>query len=103
MSRFTRLPHVSIYLAADSNHPSSFPFEQSLNMRGLIAIEEAFQIPGLAEEARNHAPPGETSERLAKNLVDIDEQRPEYMDEDNVHMEVSGISGIKAKFTRYCH
>jgi len=57
-------------------------------MRGLIAIEEAVQVPELAHEARNHAP-GESAERLAANLVDIHEQRLKYMDEFGVDIEVS--------------
>ena len=56
-------------------------------MKGLIAIEEAMQIPELAHEARNHAP-GEAAERLAANLVDIHEQRLQAMDEYDVEMQV---------------
>ena len=56
-------------------------------MKGLIAIEEAIQIPELAHEAKNHAP-GEEADRLAKNLVDIHEQRLRAMDEYGVDMEV---------------
>lgn len=57
-------------------------------MKGLIAIEEAVQIPELAHEAKNHAP-GEAAERLAKNLVDIHEQRLQAMDQFAVDMQVS--------------
>jgi len=60
-------------------------------MRGIIAIEEAVQIPELAHEAKNHAPPGEAAERLAANLVDIHEERLEAMDEWGVEMEVSEL------------
>jgi hypothetical protein len=56
-------------------------------MKGLIAIEEAVQVPELAHEAKNHAP-GEAAERLAKNLVDIHQQRLQAMDEYNVDMQV---------------
>lgn len=55
---------------------------------GLIAIEEAMQVPRLAQEAKNHAPPGEAADRLAANLVDIHNQRLKYMDEFDVDMEV---------------
>jgi hypothetical protein len=61
-------------------------------MRGLIAIEEAFQVPELADQARNHAPPGGPAERLAANLVDIEQQRLKYMDEYGVDMEVDSLS-----------
>ena len=56
-------------------------------MPGLIAIEEAMQLPELAHEARNHAP-GESAERLAANLVDIHEQRLRYMNEYGIDIEV---------------
>lgn len=56
-------------------------------MPGLIAIEEAIQVPELAHEAHNHAP-GESAERLAANLVDIHEQRLRYMNEYGVDIEV---------------
>ena len=56
-------------------------------MRRLIAIEEAFQIPELAHEARNHAP-GAAADRLAANLVDLHGQRLKHMDEYGVDMEV---------------
>jgi hypothetical protein len=36
---------------------------------------------------KNHAP-GEAAERLAKNLVDIHQQRLQAMDEYNVDMQV---------------
>jgi len=61
-------------------------------MRGLIAIEEAVQVPELAHEAKNHAPPGAAAERLANNLVDIHEQRLRAMDEYGVDMEVIRFS-----------
>lgn len=60
-------------------------------MRGLIAIEEAVQLPELAHEARNHAPPGAAAERLANNLVDIHEQRLKAMDEYGVDLEVAKL------------
>ena len=63
-------------------------------MKGLIAIEEAVQIPELAHEAKNHAP-GEAAERLAKNLVDIHEQRLQAMDQFAVDMQVF----VSAQFT----
>jgi hypothetical protein len=63
-------------------------------MVGLIAIEEAMQIPELAQEAKNHAPPGEAAERLAANLVDIHNQRLKYMDEYNVDMEVPSLACV---------
>jgi hypothetical protein len=52
-------------------------------MTGLIAIEEAFQVPELAHQALNHAQ-GETAQRLAANLVDIHDQRLKYMDQEGV-------------------
>jgi hypothetical protein len=73
-------------------------------MNGLIAIEEAVQLPELAHEARNHAP-GKAADRLAKNLVDIHEQRLQAMNEYGVEMQVSPLKptklmlGIIADFT----
>jgi hypothetical protein len=58
-------------------------------MRGLIAIEEAFQLPELAHEARNHAPAGAAADKLAADLVDLHHQRLKYMDEYGVDMEVN--------------
>ena len=60
-------------------------------MRGLIAIEEAVQVPELAHEAKNHAPPGAAAEKLANNLVDIHEQRLKAMDDYGVDMEVTTL------------
>jgi hypothetical protein len=57
-------------------------------MRGIIAIEEAFQVPELAHQALNHAPAGAAADTLAANLVDIDKQRLQKMDEFGVDMEV---------------
>jgi 2,3-dihydroxybenzoate decarboxylase len=56
-------------------------------MTGLIAIEEAFQVPELANQALNHAQ-GETAQRLAANLVDIHDQRLKYMDQEGVDFQV---------------
>lgn len=57
-------------------------------MRGLIAIEEAYQLPELAHEAKNHAPAGAAAEKLAAELVDLHNERIKYMDEYGVDMEV---------------
>lgn len=76
----------------------------AVRMNGLIAIEEAVQIPELAHEAKNHAP-GKAADRLAKNLVDIHEQRLTAMDEYGIEMQVSPFAapelmlGIIADFT----
>jgi hypothetical protein len=72
-------------------------------MRGLIAIEEAVQIPELENEARNHAPPGEAAERLAKNLVDIHGQRLQAMDDYGLEIEVSEVCEPSLIACRYCH
>ena len=63
----------------------------AVSMKGLVAIEEAVQIPELAHEAKNHAP-GKAADRLAKNLVDIHEQRLTAMDEYGVEMQVSPLA-----------
>jgi len=62
----------------------------AVRMKGLIAIEEAIQIPELAHEAKNHAP-GKAADRLANNLIDIHEQRLTAMDEYGVEMQVSPL------------
>lgn len=62
-------------------------------MRGIVAIEEAFQIPELAHEARNHAPLGQ-AEMLAANLVGISKHRIQKMDEFGVDIEVNYFSHL---------
>ena len=71
-------------------------------MRGLIAIEEAVQVPELAHEAKNHAPPGAAAEKLANNLVDIHEQRLKAMDDYGVDMEVTRVLRLSLSVCRYC-
>ena len=60
-------------------------------MIGLIAIEEAMQIPELGHEAKNHAP-GAAADTLAANLVDITQQRLQKMDAHNVEKMVLSLT-----------
>jgi hypothetical protein len=70
-------------------------------MCGIIAIEEAFQVPELAHQALNHAPAGAAADALAANLVDIDKQRLQKMDEFGVDMEAFPHLGRTKKFRYY--
>ena len=65
--------------------------QDPMTMSGLVAIEEAFQIPELRHEAKNHAP-GAAAETLAANLVDITQQRLQKMDAHNIDKMVLSLT-----------
>ena len=60
-------------------------------MIGKIAIEEAWQLPELAADAKDYAAAGE-GETLANNLVDIHGQRLKLMDELGVEFQVLSLT-----------